>query len=322
MDFPGVEIYLAVLATLWGSIWGSFANVAIYRMPRQLSVLRPASRCPHCENPIRWYHNVPILGYIVLRGRCKDCGEPISIQYPLVELIVAVLALAIWQRIAMNPAADTMALKGTLFMFQFAFVLGLVIIIFADLETMLIPDMISLPGIVLGLVAAVIIGPLVGTTWLTSLIGAVAGGGTIWLVRFIYRRLFGIEGMGFGDVKLMAMIGAFFGWESLVFVFLFGSLQGLAYAAVAFAAGKEHEALYDDEELADEELPDEQDDEQNNKQDNQEAPENPEQPIEATPERSFRKMPIPFGPFLSLAALEWLFFSYKIVEIQRQLFML
>lgn len=328
MDFPGADIYLAVIATLWGAIWGSFSNVAIYRLPRGLSLLRPSSRCPSCNTPIRWYHNVPVLGYLVLRGKCHDCKEPISIQYPLVELIVSVLALAVWQRIAMNPDLETLGLKATMFLFQFTFVLGLVIVIFADLETMLIPDEISITGTVLGLVAALVTGPWGGVDWLSSLIGALAGAGVIWGVRFTYRKLFGIEGMGFGDVKLMAMIGAFLGWESLVFVFLFGSVQGLIYAAAAFAAGKRHEIPEDPApagapgQAGEDPSPEALAAAQTNA-----AAESPEaeapalDPAQPVPAASFRKMPIPFGPFLSLAALEWLFFQDKIIELQRNIFL-
>ncbi|MFH1530665.1 MAG: prepilin peptidase [Pseudomonadota bacterium] len=239
-----MEWWFATLATLWGAVWGSFANVAIYRMPRGLSVMRPGSACPHCSTPIRWYHNIPVLSYLLLGGKCASCKAPISFQYPMVELIVAVLALAIWQRAMFDPIAITMGDRAVLFMFRFAFVLGLVIIIFADLETMLIPDLVALPGIVLGVAASMVIHPHTGVDWMGSLIGAAAGAGVIMLIRTVYWVVFKVEGMGFGDVKLMAMIGAFLGWQSLVFVFFAGSLQGLVYAGIAYAAGaKKHEGL-------------------------------------------------------------------------------
>ena len=289
MALAGMEWWFATLATLWGAVWGSFANVAIYRMPRGLSVLRPGSACPHCSTPIRWYNNIPVLSYLLLGGRCADCKAPISFQYPLVELILAVLALAIWQRVVFDPIAITMGDRAVLFMFRFAFVLGLVIIIFSDLETLLIPDLVSLPGIVLGLAASLVIHPHTGVDWMSSLIGAAAGAGVIMLIRTVYWVVFRVEGMGFGDVKLMAMIGAFLGWPSLVFVFFAGSVQGLVYAGAAYAAGTKHEGL-------------------------ESGP--------AAPPTGFRRMVIPFGPFLSLAALEWLFFSEQIIALQQWIFML
>ena len=289
MPLAGMEWWFATLATLWGAVWGSFANVAIYRMPRGLSVLRPGSACPHCSTPIRWYNNIPVLSYLLLGGRCADCKAPISFQYPLVELILAVLALAIWQRVVFDPIAITMGDRAVLFMFRFAFVLGLVIIIFSDLETLLIPDLVSLPGIVLGLAASLVIHPHTGVDWMSSLIGAAAGAGVIMLIRTVYWVVFRVEGMGFGDVKLMAMIGAFLGWPSLVFVFFAGSVQGLVYAGAAYAAGTKHEGL-------------------------ESGP--------AAPPTGFRRMVIPFGPFLSLAALEWLFFSEQISALQQWIFML
>ena len=289
MALAGMEWWFATLATLWGAVWGSFANVAIYRMPRGLSVLRPGSACPHCSTPIRWYNNIPVLSYLLLGGRCADCKAPISFQYPLVELILAVLALAIWQRVVFDPIAITMGDRAVLFMFRFAFVLGLVIIIFSDLETLLIPDLVSLPGIVLGLAASLVIHPHTGVDWMSSLIGAAAGAGVIMLIRTVYWVVFRVEGMGFGDVKLMAMIGAFLGWPSLVFVFFAGSVQGLVYAGAAYAAGTKHEGL-------------------------ESGP--------AAPPTGFRRMVIPFGPFLSLAALEWLFFSEQISALQQWIFML
>jgi len=274
-----MDWWFAALATMWGAVWGSFANVAIYRMPRGLSVMRPGSACPHCNTPIKWYNNVPVLSYLALGGKCADCKAGISFQYPLVELIVAVLALAVWQRAMFDPVAITMGDRAVLFLFRFAFVLGLVIIIFTDLETMLIPDLISLPGIALGVGAAMVIHPHTGVGWMSSLIGAAAGAGVVMLIRTVYWVVFKVEGMGFGDVKLMAMIGAFLGWESLIFVFFAGSLQGLVYAGIAYSAG-------------------------------------------ARGDTGFRRMVIPFGPFLSLAALEWLFFSQQIVDLQQRVFML
>ncbi len=314
MPIEGMEWWFAILATLWGAIWGSFANVAIYRMPRGLSVMRPGSACPHCTTPIAWYHNIPVLSYLLLGGKCAYCKAPISFQYPMVELIVAVLALAIWQRAMFDPIAITMGDRAVLFMFRFAFVLGLVIIIFADLETMLIPDIVSLPGIVLGVAASMVIHPHTGVDWMSSLIGAAAGAGVIMLIRTVYWVVFKVEGMGFGDVKLMAMVGAFLGWQSLVFVFFAGSMQGLVYAAIAYMVGMKHTALG------------EEDDAVGGASAPNFGPEGPptgeESGSETPPTAGFRRMVIPFGPFLSLAALEWLFFSAQIIALQQRIFML
>ncbi len=297
IDLPmaGMEWWwFAILATLWGAVWGSFANVAIYRMPRGLSVVRPGSACPNCATPIRWYHNIPVLSYMLLGGKCSYCKAPISVQYPLVELIVAVLALAIWQQAMFDPIAITLGDRMVLFLFRFAFVLGLVIIIFADLETMLIPDLVSLPGIVLGIAASLVIHPHTGIDWFSSLVGAAAGAGVIMAIRTVYWMIFKVEGMGFGDVKLMAMVGAFLGYESLIFVFFAGSLQGLLYASIAYVAGTKHE----------------------------DEPDPSREPATVEPDPGFRRMVIPFGPFLGLAALEWLFFSHQIIALQQRIFML
>ncbi|MBM4373332.1 MAG: prepilin peptidase [Deltaproteobacteria bacterium] len=182
-----------------------------------------------------------------------------------------------------------------LFLFRFTFALGLVIVIFSDLETLLIPDLISLPGIALGLAASLVIHPHTGVGWMSSLIGAAAGAAVVMLVRTVYWLVFHMEGMGFGDVKLMGMIGAFLGYESLVFVFFAGSLQGLLYAAASWLAGARQPPVPTDGG----------------------AP-----PGAGEAPATFRRMVVPFGPFLGLAALEWLFFSQVFIDLLNDLFML
>ena len=202
-----------VTAFLFGSVIGSFLNVCIYRIPLEESVVAPRSKCPGCGTLIRAYDNIPILSYILLRGRCRNCGLRISPVYPLVELMGGLAAVAALLRVGALPSAVVL----------FAFLASLIVVTFIDLRYMIIPDVISLPGIVLGF-ASSFIRPEIG--WLDSLVGIGLGGGVLFAVVYGYRAIFKRDGMGLGDVKLLAMIGAFLGWHSVFFALLFGSLVG------------------------------------------------------------------------------------------------
>jgi leader peptidase (prepilin peptidase)/N-methyltransferase len=298
---------LAVFAFAWGAIWGSFLNVVIHRLPLGLSLLTPPSHCPACERPIRWYQNIPIASYLALGGRCAGCKAGISVRYPLVELVTAMLSLAAWQAVSYNPFVPSLEIAAGLFAFHFLFVLALVAITFIDLDTMLIPDIISLPMVVVGLFYGFAAGSYFGVTWVDSLIGSAAGAGIIALVILTYLLLTGQEGMGWGDAKLMAFIGAFLGWKAIPFVLLAGSLQGLAYAGLTLALGGTLPEDPDDVSLADDDTP----------KVHKEGPAEP-----APPARPVRKLKVPFGPFLSLAALEWLFFSNLLSDLFQALFRL
>ncbi len=201
---------------LFGLILGSFLNVCIYRIPQEgASIVRPPSHCPACGESIRFYDNVPLLGYLLLRGRCRHCGDPISLRYPVVELATGLLSLALMLRHG----------PGVTYGLSLAFVSALLVVSFVDLQHQIIPDVISRPGIVLGIAASMT--PWWRIPWTEAVIGAGVGYGSLLAVRWTYKRLTGKEGMGLGDVKLLAMIGAWMGWRDLPFVILASSLLGI-----------------------------------------------------------------------------------------------
>ncbi len=202
----GIFIYVEFF--LYGLVVGSFLNVCIYRIPRKKSVVSPPSACPSCGTKIKPWHNIPLVSYVMLRGRCAYCGAGISARYPLIEFLNAVFYIAALSRFGPGPA-------GILVM---ALISAFIVVTFIDLEHQIIPDSITLPGIVLGLV----LGPLVFKTgFLNSLIGMALGGGTFYLIAIASRG-----GMGGGDIKLIAMIGAFLGWKAVLLVIFVGSLLG------------------------------------------------------------------------------------------------
>ena len=202
----------AVLITVFGTIVGSFLNVCIHRLPLRKSLMWPGSHCPHCQSPVKPYDNVPILGYLWLRGRCRTCRAPISIQYPLVELITGAVFLGAYLLF------DSPAVLVTRLLFACAMIVLFVI----DLEHRILPDAITLPGIALGFLFSLFLPP----GWRDSLIGIVLGGGSLWLLGEVYFRIRHEEGMGFGDVKMLAMIGAFLGWQLMLLTLVLGSLLG------------------------------------------------------------------------------------------------
>jgi leader peptidase (prepilin peptidase)/N-methyltransferase len=204
---------LFLAAFVIGTIVGSFLNVCIHRIPSGQSIVFPASHCPHCDQPIAPYDNLPVISYVLLRGRCRSCRVRISPRYPFVEALSGFAAVA------------SLAFDGTSphSLIHFAFLAALIVITFIDLDHQIIPDPISLPGIVVGFLAALVLGQ---PTWLASLFGIVLGGGVLWAVAEGYYRLTGREGMGGGDIKLLAMIGAFLGWKAVPVTLLIGSLGG------------------------------------------------------------------------------------------------
>jgi leader peptidase (prepilin peptidase)/N-methyltransferase len=204
---------LSIFALVTGMVVGSFLNVCICRMPKDESVVTPPSHCPACDYRIRWYDNIPLLSYLLLRGKCRGCGMRISIQYPLVELLNGVLTLALFLRFGPTLA----------FFVLFLFCSALVVITFIDLEHQIIPDEISLSGIVIGFIFSFFIQ---GHSWLNSLLGILLGGGSLLLVAYGYQWLTGKEGMGGGDIKLLAMMGAFLGWKAIPFIIFASSLIG------------------------------------------------------------------------------------------------
>lgn len=192
---------------VFGCLVGSFLNVCIYRLPRRLSVVRPGSHCPRCKTSIQMWENIPILSYLILRGRCRTCKAKIPLTYPLVEAITGTLLVLIWQHYGLSLS----------FVHYSILTLLLLPISFIDMNTKLILNVLTLPGIVAGLVLAAVVSHI---TVYQSLLGLLLGGGFLWLVGLVGETLFKQESMGGGDIKLGAMIGAFLGPEVLVALFL------------------------------------------------------------------------------------------------------
>jgi leader peptidase (prepilin peptidase)/N-methyltransferase len=215
-------IGVMVVVFIVGAIVGSFLNVCIVRIPNGESVVRPPSHCPKCNRPIAFYDNIPIISYVILLARCRYCGERISARYLFVELLAGSLAAALYWQFGL----------GFEFFVGFIFLAALIVITFIDLDVRIIPNVISLPGIVAGLLFSIAGQYLIADasgfipTPVSSIMGILAGYGFLWAVGWIYQRCTGVEGMGGGDMKLLAMFGAFLGWQSLPFALFFGSLVG------------------------------------------------------------------------------------------------
>lgn len=207
------SIFPYIVACLFGAVVGSFLNVCIHRLPRHESVVWPASHCPSCASPIAAYDNIPILSYLLLRGRCRACRALIFAQYPIVELVNGVgYGVILWQfGLGWSSAAYALLFSA------------LLVVSAIDLSHQIIPDRITLPGIVLGLLCASTILP-VGL--LDSVLGVLVGGGLLWALAWASPYLFGKEGMGGGDIKLLAMIGAFLGWKPVLLTVMVGALVG------------------------------------------------------------------------------------------------
>ena len=240
LDAPaGLPPYFVVVAVaVVGAIIGSFLNVVIHRVPREESIAFPASHCTSCGTAIRPYDNIPVVSWAVLRGRCRSCRAPISARYPAVELLTAVLFALTF----VLHSGFTLSLP-----FDLAFVAALVALVFIDAEHMILPNVITYPGVAVALVARVVVPNLYGVgafagahpelpAWALSLggavLGALVGGGFLWLVGWLWERLRGVEAMGLGDVKMMFMVGAYLGWPlTLLTIFvavLTGSVAGVA----------------------------------------------------------------------------------------------
>jgi leader peptidase (prepilin peptidase)/N-methyltransferase len=228
---------LRAVVFVFGLLWGSFLNVVIYRVPRDMSVVHPPSHCPGCGQPIRAYDNVPVLSYLLLRGRARCCGTRMSPRYPLVELIGGALSLAIFQIVILSlPAATPLGRALALYGADFTLALGLVAAAFIDAEHMFLPDSITLGGAVLGIVTATVR----GMPTFEAVLGAGLGFAGIYVpFTFLYKGLLGRTGMGVGDAKLMALAGAWFGWRGAVFVLFAGAIQGSLYALVTKLLGIE-----------------------------------------------------------------------------------
>lgn len=216
---------LPAVAAAYGLIIGSFLNVVIHRVPREMSLVRPRSHCPGCGALVRWFDNVPVLSWLLLGGRCRVCRAPISARYPLVELATGALLAAAAVRFGLSLAGAEAAVLLLL-------LLPLALI---DLEHHLLPDALTLPGIAAGLAFSALGGL---ATLPDALLGAAVGGALPYLVIVAYRALRGVEGMGLGDVNLLAMVGAFLGWQGALLTLGIGSCVGAVAGLALMAAGR------------------------------------------------------------------------------------
>jgi len=249
------ECLLQIFSAILGAVVGSFLNVCIYRIPSGKSIVFPASHCPACKHPIKFYDNIPIISYLMLRGKCRHCSKRISPLYPVIELLSAVMSVLLFRRYGLSPD----------YLFAFLFTCALIVITFIDLKHQIIPDVISLPGIPLFALAAIF---FMDVTFRDSLIGILAGGGFLFLIALGYQLLTKREGMGGGDIKLLAMVGGFLGWQSLWFVIMASSLIGaVAGVSVMISKGKD------------------------------------------------TKYAIPFGPFLSIGAIAYIFWGNMVMKL-------
>lgn len=218
----------AIFFCMLGGIFGSFANVVILRWPKGESLAFPGSRCPQCQTPIAWRDKIPIFSWLLLRGRCRSCRAAVSVRYLIVELLTAVLFGLAFLKIGWHWTLIEVLI----------FFLGLVIVSFIDLDTFLLPDVFTLPGMALGLVGA-FLNP--ERSFLDAAIGLFLGGGFLWAVAYFYYLWRKEEGMGGGDIKLLGWIGAVLGWQSIAFVIIASSLFGSA--AGFFAAVREKKGM-------------------------------------------------------------------------------
>ncbi|MFQ5351500.1 MAG: prepilin peptidase, partial [Candidatus Binatia bacterium] len=199
-----IDTVVALCSVLFGLVVGSFLNVCIARIPHGASIVFPSSHCPRCGHSLSWYENLPVMSYIGLRGRCRSCNKKISIRYPLVELLTALLFFG-FSRAGFAPLE---------FLVYAAFGSALVVITFIDLDHYIIPDVITLPSLLVAPAVAFVVKQV---TVVESLVGILTGGGILWFVAWLYERVRKQEGMGLGDVKLLAMVGGFLGWQAAIF---------------------------------------------------------------------------------------------------------
>lgn len=234
-----IDWYFTVIVFMFGACWGSFLNVCIYRIPAELSVVRPRSRCPKCMTNLAWRDNIPIFGWLMLRGKCRYCQAPISARYPSIELLTAILFTLVWLRYPL------MVEEG--FDFRFApywlMVFGLVLGTFVDIDEMWLPDRCTIGGMIIGPIFSFLIPSMHGTDvhmvgLIQSLIGMAFGFGLFWGISVLGRLMLKKDAMGFGDVKLMGALGAFLGFQSIIFITFVSSLVGAVIGVTFIAMGK------------------------------------------------------------------------------------
>ncbi len=253
-------VFTSVLLFCYGLLFGSFANVIILRLPKNMSVVKPRSKCPKCEKSIRWFDLIPVISWVLLGAKCRNCKAKIHWRYPLVELLMGALFCGMYLKVGWS----WLLLEYLIFSF------GLVVVSFIDLDHMILPDSFTLSGVVLGLLGG-ILNPareLMPAVW-----GVLFGGGFLWAVAYIYYLIRKEEGMGGGDIKLLAWIGAILGWTSVPFVILVSSIIGTVFGV--FVALKNKAGM---------------------------------------------RSTIPFGPYLALAALLYIFWGQELAQWYMDLF--
>jgi leader peptidase (prepilin peptidase)/N-methyltransferase len=249
-----VDYLTEFFVSIFGLCIGSFLNVCIYRLPESKSIVRPRSMCPNCGALIRFYDNIPILSYIVLRGKCRHCSASIALRYPVVELISGVFALGVYLKYGIRFEA----------LIYYAFIAALLLITFIDIDHQIIPDVVTLPGIPIFFAASFALPQI---TWVESLLGVLVGGGSLFLVAWLYHLLTKKEGMGGGDIKLLAMIGAVIGWKGVLFtIFLASAVGTLAGLLIMLKT------------------------------------------------RKTMKLAVPFGPFLAIGGISYIFFGPQLIN--------
>lgn len=222
---PALPIF-SIFAACLGVIVGSFLNVVILRLPKEnVSIAFPASHCPKCEHPLSWYENIPVVSYVIQLGKCRHCKTTIALQYPIVELLMGILALALY-----STYGFSITFGG-----YFLFSATLLVISYIDLHLQIIPDSLTLPGIIAGIIFSLVSPQLY---WLESLLGILLGGGGLYTVAFLYKLLRKKQGMGGGDIKLLAMLGAFLGWQSICFILLVSSITGIIVSLITLIRHK------------------------------------------------------------------------------------
>jgi leader peptidase (prepilin peptidase) / N-methyltransferase len=213
-----------VAAGALGAIVGSFLNVCIHRLPLGASIVWPSSACPHCKRELSWYENIPVVSYLALRARCRTCKAPISMRYPIVEALTSAMFVGAWWYFGPGPLLASRLVFGC----------ALIVLFAIDLEHHLLPNAITLPGIAVGFAFSLLAEP----GWMASLIGLLAGGGVLYLVAVVYYRVRHEEGLGMGDPKMLAMVGAFLGWKLTLLTLMVGSLAGTVVGLSLIAAGR------------------------------------------------------------------------------------
>ncbi len=282
---PSLWLIGKIFSFILGTFIGSFLNVCIYRIPYRKSILYPSSRCFICLTPIRWYHNLPVIGYFLLKGRCASCHQSFSIRYAVLELLMGMVSLSLFVR---TPDFYSY--------FILMYFMGAVIVLsFIDIDHWLLPDRITIPSAILGILFSLFVFALPSGGYIgikESIAGAFIGFSVLFLLGFIASRILGKEALGGGDIKFMAMIGAFLGWKSFIPVLLMAALQGTVFgiAQLLYYRIKKREIVLNNNGI-----------------------------YSVFKDKSDIFTPtshhIPFGPFLGLAAYEYLIWGNKLIHL-------